>query len=315
MSLKFGYSNIGFFTSARNRSTIDAMHRLGYNVQMEEQLWLTSFSGTFLNYYLGGVKYYVTRENLQDNEIYGFELEEKYGDFYVYKNKNSFNIGYYLADDIKQSHNPFEMQNDILNKLIKANAEKRYFETIEKSKFLKCKKQVQYDEITQEYIIKYNVKAKKDCNIYLSSENKLNLNIEGKDAFEDYSNVWTFENGIKQIKCLKQKEEIEFTITTKDNPELVYIYVSDNEKIQQTLNRMSTNRFELQEIKKNGLTGTANFKDDGYLCLSIAYDKCWKIYVDGKETDTKVIAGAFLGVKLEKGVHKVELKASIIPIK
>ena len=47
--------------------------------------------------------------------------------------------------------------------------------------------------------------------------------------------------------------------------------------------------------------------------FSIAYDNCWKVYVDGKETKEEAIAGAFLGVKLEKGIHRVEIKASIFP--
>ena len=69
MSLKYGYSNIGFFTSARNRETLKAMYRMGYNVQMDEQLWMTSYSGTFLNYAIAVVKYYISKN---PTEIYGF---------------------------------------------------------------------------------------------------------------------------------------------------------------------------------------------------------------------------------------------------
>ena len=76
MSLKYGYSNIGFFSSARNRDVLKAMYRWGYNVQMDEQLWITSYSGTFLNYSMAGVKYYITKTPLND-EIYGFEFDEK----------------------------------------------------------------------------------------------------------------------------------------------------------------------------------------------------------------------------------------------
>ena len=47
MSLKYGYSNIGFFSSARNRNILKSMYRLGYNVQMDEQLWITSYSRNF----------------------------------------------------------------------------------------------------------------------------------------------------------------------------------------------------------------------------------------------------------------------------
>ena len=349
MSLKFGYSNIGFFTSARNTKTIEAMYKLGYNVQMDDKLWVTSYSGTFLNYCVAGVKYYITRRQLKDNEIYGFEFEEKYDNFYIYKNKNAFNIGYYLDDNIKKYDNPFEMQNELINGIlknkekaeisksedlynedrqIKTNKREKYFQSIEISSVLECEKNVidsktkdinldsiefkkanSSSMILDEKKIKYKVKAKKDCSIYLFSKENLQLYIDGKPQFNNYSNIWSFENGIKQIKHLKQNEEFEFEINTKKNTEL--IYVSDNEKIQQVFDNKDRNYFDNVIINKNGLKGTAHFKDDGYLTFGIAYDKCWNLFVDGKKAEKEAIAGCFLGVKLEKGVHDVEIRASV----
>ena len=314
MSLKYGYSNIGFFTSARNRDTLKSMYRLGYNVQMDEQLWITSYSGTFLNYSIAGVKYYITKNGLKNNEIYGFEFDEKYGDFYIYKNRNNFNIGYYLAENIEESYNPFKMQNDLLSGLKKKDTEvKQYFQNVENSSVLECDKITEFNEETQEYTIKYTLKAKKDCNIYLASDYNLQLYINGKTPFEDYANIWSTETGIKQIKNLEKNEELEFIIKTKQNLELLYIYVSDNEEIQKVLDNKNENYFSDVEINKNGLTGTAVFKDDGYLVFSIAYDNCWDIYVDGKKVEKEAIAGCFLGVKLEEGEHDVKIKASIFP--
>ena len=324
MSLKYGYSNIGFFTSARNRDVLKAMYRLGYNVQMDEQLWITSFSGTFLNYSMAGVKYYVTKNKLEDNEIYGFEFDEKYEDYYIYKNKNAFKMGFYLKENIDESYNPFKMQNDFLKNLvndinmesnnkkeaIEKNTNKEFFEDIENSNVLICDKTIKFNEENEEYTIKYKVKAKKDCNIYLASDNDLQVYINEKPQFNNYSNIWSTETGIKQIKYLKQNEEFEFEIKTKQNLELLYIYVSNNEEIQKLLDkREERNLFANIKINNNGLTGTAKFIDNGYLVFSINYDKCWKIYVDGKKVDTEAIIGTFLGVKLESGEHQIELVA------
>ena len=326
MSLKYGYSNIGFFTSARNRDTLKAMYKLGYNVQMDEQLWITSYSGTFLNYCLAGVKYYITRNPIADNEIYGFEFQEKYDDLYIYKNKNVFDIGYYLAKNIEESYNPFKMQNEFLGGLIsKENSienekndkgiiiEKNdYFQNIENSTLLKCKKEVMYSDQKNEYTIKYKVKAKKECNIYIASEYNLQVYVNNEALFKNYSNIWSTETGIKQIKYLKENEEIGFDITTSQNPDLLFIYASDNERIQTRLNKKDKNTFENIQINRNGLKGLADFKDDGYLVFSISYDKCWDIYVDGKKAQKEAIAGCFLGVKLTKGIHNIEMKAEIL---
>lgn len=316
MSLKYGYSNIGFFTSARNRETLKKMYRLGYNVQMDEQLWMTSYSGTFLNYAIAGVKYYITKNPIENDEIYGFEFEEKYDGLYVYKNKNAFNIGYYLAENIEESYNPFKMQNEFIGGLVKGDEnenikQEKYFQNIENSNIVICDKKTFYNENSKEYTLKYKVKTKKDCNIYLASDYDLQVYIEGKPLFKDYSNIWSYETGIKQIKYLKENEEFEFDMVTKHNLDMIYIYVSNNEEIQNTIDARKQNYFENVKINKNGLIGTANFKDDGYLTFGIAYDNCWDIYVDGRKAEKDVIAGTFLGVKLKKGIHNVEIKAEI----
>ena len=316
MSLKYGYSNIGFFTSARNRETLKAMYRLGYNVQMDEQLWMTSYSGTFLNYAMAGVKYYITKNPIENNEIYGFEFEEKYDDLFVYKNKNAFNIGYYLAENIELSYNPFKMQNQFIGGLVKGYEnenikQEKYFQNIENSNIVICDKKTSYNGTSKQYTLKYKVKAKKDCNIYLASDYDLQVYIEGKPLFKNYSNIWSKETGIKQIKYLKENEEFEFNVVTKHNLDMIYIYVSNNEEIQNTLDRRKQNYFENVKINKNGLTGTANFIDEGYLTFGIAYDNCWDIYVDGKKKEKEAVAGCFLGVKLTKGIHNVEIKAEI----
>lgn len=320
MSLKYGYSNIGFFTSARNRESLKAMYRMGYNVQMDEQLWITSFSGTFFNYSMAGVKYYITKDKIENNEIFGFEFVEKYENLYIYKNKNAFNIGFYLAENIEESYNPFKMQNEFLKGISNSSKkayndtniqDKQFFQNIKNSDVLECEKNLIDSKSDDEKIIKYKVKAKKDCNIYLASDHDLQVYINDEPLFKNYSNIWSYETGIKQIKYLKQNEEIEFSVVAKQNLDLLYIYVSDNEMIEQALGNKNTNCFKNVQINKNGLIGEAHFEDDGYLTFGIAYDDCWEIFVDGKKAKKEAIAGCFLGVKLEKGVYDVEIKASI----
>ena len=208
------------------------------------------------------------------------------------------------------------MQNQFIGGLVKGDEnenikQEKYFQNIENSNIVICNKKTFYNENIKEYTIKYKVKAKKDCNIYLASDYDLQVYIEGKPLFKDYSNIWSYESGIKQIKYLKENEEFEFDMVTKHNLDMIYIYVSNNEEIQNTLDRRKQNYFENVKINKNGLIGTANFKDDGYLTFGIAYDNCWDIYVDGKKIEKEAIAGAFLGVKLKKGIHNVEIKAEI----
>ena len=309
MSLKYGYSNIGFFSSGRNRDILKSMYRLGYNVQMDEQLWITSYSGTFLNYSMAGVKYYISKEPLKE-KILGFEFDEKYEDFYIYKNKNNFNIGYYLSDDVEESYNPFKTQNDLLNNMSLFDEKNiHFFKPVNNSNsILKCNKNVIYDEKTNEYTITYKIKALTDCSIFIFSDYNLQVFINNEPQFENYSNIWSFETGIKQIKYLCSGEKFEFKIKTKQNLEHLYLYASDNNKIQNVLDNSSKdNYFSDVKINSNGLEGIANFENDGFLTFAINYDENWKIYVDGKEHAKKNICGAFLGVRLEAGKHEIKI--------
>ena len=309
MSLKYGYSNIGFFSSGRNRNILKAMYRLGYNVQMDEQLWITSYSGTFLNYSMAGVKYYITKQKLDDT-IFEFEFDEKFEDFYIYKNRNQFNIGFFLENDVEESYNPLKMQNDLLKAMISKNAENNYFEAIENAEdILKCDKKLIFDEHTGEYTITYNLKALDDCSIYIASDHDLQVYVNGEELFEHYSNIWSTETGVKQIKHLEFGEEFEFTIKTKQNLELLYVGVSNNNKIQELLNiKDEKNVFSNVIVNSNGLEGIADFENDGFLCFSINYDEGWKVYVDEKEAEKTAIAKAFLGVRLERGKHIISIE-------
>ena len=133
-SSKYGYSTIDYFTSARNKKTIRNMYALGYNIQRDDGLWLRSYSGNWVSYSMAGVKLIVTKEKLEnENSIYGFELVEQYGDYYIYKSNLNIPFAYQTNGNIQveevdnafyeQSQNPFEIQNKILQNIENANNE------------------------------------------------------------------------------------------------------------------------------------------------------------------------------------------------
>ena len=68
---------------------------------------------------------------------------------------------------------------------------------------------------------------------------------------------------------------------------------------------------EIQVDKKqtedNVIQGTIHVKKDGWFITSIPYDKHFKIYIDGKETEIQKVNTAFLGGKIESGNHEVKI--------
>lgn len=60
-------------------------------------------------------------------------------------------------------------------------------------------------------------------------------------------------------------------------------------------------------ISDNKVTGDINITDDGYMTISIPYDKNFHIYVDSKEVEYEKVNTAFLGFKINKGYHQIEV--------
>lgn len=61
----------------------------------------------------------------------------------------------------------------------------------------------------------------------------------------------------------------------------------------------------------NSMEFDINLNEDGYLASTIPYSNGYTIMVDGKEVETKLINGLFLGAKLPKGNHHLKIKFEI----
>ena len=57
----------------------------------------------------------------------------------------------------------------------------------------------------------------------------------------------------------------------------------------------------------DNITGTIDMKSSGYFVTSIPYDEGFNIKVDDKVAEKQIVNKAFLGFKLDKGYHKIEI--------
>ena len=374
-SMKYGYSSIDYFTSARNKSTIRGMYQLGYNIQRDDALWITSESGTSINYYLAGVKYIVTKDNLDGkNKLFLYDYEETIDGFNVYKLNVKQDFAYYLTENIneKESDNPFyvseygalEYQNMILQNMLSKDENYMYVvdqkgdsyneknekyqnisRTVKEEKKATIidnkysKEEHENNNITEEndkksyYRIDYKIKPEFETDIYLYSDNNLQLykkdkanetdkaneaekNEENeKGVFKDYANLWSRECGIKQVVHLEKDEEYEFYITIpkdvyeKEN-ERYEIYALDNNKIKQALTNLNKQKnIEISDMKigKNKITLKATSEKDGYIAMPISFDEGQRATVNDKKQNVQKINQCFSGVKISKGTSNITI--------
>lgn len=368
-SMKYGYSSIDYFTSARNKSTIRGMYQLGYNIQRDDALWITSESGTSINYYLAGVKYIVTKDNLDGkNKLFLYDYEETIDGFNVYKLNVKQDFAYYLTENIneKESDNPFyvseygalEYQNMILQNMLSKDENYMYVvdqkgdsyneknekyqnisRTVKEEKKATIidnkysKEEHENNNITEEndkksyYRIDYKIKPEFETDIYLYSDNNLQLykkdkaneaekNEENeKGVFKDYANLWSRECGIKQVVHLEKDEEYEFYITIpkdvyeKEN-ERYEIYALDNDKIKQALTNLNKQKnIEISDMKigKNKITLKVTSEKDGYIAMPISFDEGLRATVNDKKQNVQKINQCFSGVKISKGTSNITI--------
>lgn len=324
-SMKYGYSSIDYFTSARNKKTIRGMYQLGYNIQRDDALWLTSESGTSVNYLLAGVKYIVTREKLDgENKLFLYDYYKNIDDFNIYKLNVKQDFANYLKENIteKESDNPFfvseygplEYQNKILQNMFSKDEDYMYSLDSE-NKLLNVSKNVEKEESS--YKIIYKLKPTIETDLYLYSDNNVELYKNNEKVFEDYANLWSRECGIKQIVHLEKNQEYEFYITVKSTiyekeNERIEIYALDNNKIKQAIiqnNESEQKNIDVQNTKilKNGIELQINAKNDGYLEMPISYDEGLRAIVNGKSKEVCKINQCFTGIKIEKGISNIKI--------
>ncbi len=80
-----------------------------------------------------------------------------------------------------------------------------------------------------------------------------------------------------------------------------------------TLPEKSTNLYQSewnvdkQKTKGNQIQGNICVKNDGWFVTSIPYDPHFKIYIDGQEKKIQKVNTAFVGCRIEKGNHEVQM--------
>ena len=90
--------------------------------------------------------------------------------------------------------------------------------------------------------------------------------------------------------------------------EAFHVYSMNEKLFEEGMERLRDESFEIEEYKSRKIKGRINALEDGYFYTSIPYEKGWRLFVDGKETEIKPFEGAMIGVELAKGEHSIVLR-------
>jgi len=88
----------------------------------------------------------------------------------------------------------------------------------------------------------------------------------------------------------------------------VQAFTGDWDSLQNKELYQSPAEFQADAVKGNSIQGKVAAKESGYLVSSIPFDENFTIYLDGKEIPSLKVNTAFLGAKVEKGEHTLEIR-------
>lgn len=283
-----------------------------------------------------GTKYIVSSS---DNVPIGYTKIKSENNINLYQNENILPIAY--ASNKVMSQREFENLTypETLDALLNYVIVDESLENVYKNKTIKKytgKYQInkinnlEYSKKDGHYIIKAGKKANAEIELKTPIKNqiliiKFNMN-KAKSGYACSSNItingvtnalscdkWKYNNNNNTFEYVLSSNEplktinIEFTNDKFDISDLEFYTIDYN-----TIKNLNTNIDELvidqEKLTDSYISGTINVQNDGYLKITLPYEKKgYKIYIDGEKADLVKTDTAFIGAKITQGTHKVEI--------
>ncbi len=320
------YNNLtpNIYSSTINRYYYNLYHNVfKVNNPFINNLMLGSTSNVLFNEYLG-VKYVISDEvlgypyKLVEDNLY--ELKQALPLAYV--NSNTVNRKYYESLSY-----PYNL-DILLNYVIDDNSTNEPISKIKKINLdytYEIGKNIEVIQNENEVILK----VINDDEIVVNLENNLNekilfINFYGLESNDDdikmtinnqtnllTKNDWLYPNNNNNFYfCLndvKDKLYIKFTKGTY-HIKNIETYILDNKEIENINNNLDFLNIDYMDSER--ISGNINVVNNGYFVVSLPYDKGFKILVNNEEVNYQVINDTFIGLYLNKGNYKIDIKYS-----
>lgn len=257
-----------------------------------------SYDGSFhLLSSLLNIKYYIETQGIE-NSTYEKLIDNDEG-YDVYLNQYNLNLGYMVKDDILNT----KLDGNGLENLKNIYKDMSDITVIDKVDVEKI------DDYT------YKFKNTKENNFYLLvkldnwySYEDLEVTLNNEVILGNTNNTFNYEVDNEFDKDSEITISLEGNSGTIDDIEYVYVYYINDEKLKESIDILRRNQLIVTKVKPNKIIGEIEVDNNEILFTSIPYSKDLDIYVDGKKVEKIKLLDTFIGTKLNKGKHKIEIK-------
>jgi len=321
--LLLNYNGLSHYSSNETDNVKEFLGNMGYRNNGNWSIY-SNGSSLFADSLLG-IKYVVT-DNIEKNYLNKVEDVDNQNQS-VYYNPYAFPLGFTINNndytDISeeiQYNNPFQYQNELINKLFNMNgiheeisADNINMEITNLDYTEKNKKHIFTKIDTEEAaFITFNIEdlsSSDQLNVFFMNDDLYN---SGNIYFDDqyYGKILsTKENNIYTYNT--QSEEVEVKIKLQ-NDEIAFkqslFYINDINHIQELYSTAVDNQLNITEFSPTEIIGEVpTIQSSSILNLTMPYDESWKVTVDGEQVNTMSINDVLLGVEIPPESKNVEL--------
>lgn len=297
-SILYSYYGVDYFMSPIKKDFVNFFRDLGVKNYDTSNNSLNYDGSYHLISSLLGVKYYIDYYDIE-NDFY--KKIDRVSNHDIYINDNSLSLGYMVnskVKDIEVSDNELEYLNNIYKSMSGNDKDILISEEVEvinkkEYSFKNTSKKDFYLSLDLDYYVEIP-------NVYINGEL-----LENKNSTNMYYVKNKYDVG----------SEINITIETVndsdkdlyDHIEGVYVSYYDEDVYKDDINILKKSMLEVSDVN-NGIKGNIKVDESGILFLSILYDKNLDVYVDGEKVEKLKLLDAFIGVELDKGNHKIEVR-------
>lgn len=278
-----------------------------------------------------GIKYLMCKNQntVPSADFYSEYYTTKDKETTVFKNRYYLPIAFETSSEVYEweveEGNPFDIQSDFIYKSAGVSdvfVPVEYTGTVSDS--ITCDEVTENgtyffskpDSASETETVDVTFKATTDSNlyVYVTSPEVENINFYWNDD-EDSVNQNIDEPYILDLGKHKTGDEIKLSldcgsIETESSYFEIYAYSFNKESFESAYEVLKQGAMQIDKYSDTKIEGSIDAGYDGYIYTSIPYDEGWKVYIDGSEVETFVVANSMMAVPVKHGTHKVTMKYS-----
>jgi len=316
-SLRYQYKGMNNFNTLSNGTLHDFMYHLGYSTTLGVRS-LAQNNGILASDALLGFKYALSEQKVNKH---GYTKELCVMDSCIYKNKNALPIGFMMREE------QFKIQREeeaaFVNQNLLLGGTTDYFKKImpEETSYhnLSVKKEGQILYVKKK---NPNDKGYIEMTFKISGEQQFYTLLSAGKGFAGFGETNIYANGksfgtypnahyerILDLGAFSDdivKVKIEFLVPETQLTHRLF-YGLDLPSFEKRMQEIKEQSFQVTDYSNTSVNGKITAKTNDILFLSIPYDRGWSAKVNRENVPLEKLGG-FLGLKMEKGTHDVELQ-------